>query len=80
MSGLQVDGAADEQGVARIEDQLASMLLRTSDEVARAECFDDEQRSEIYAILEALKLGTEAHRAQVKLLARQIDGKKTADV
>ncbi|MHC4983089.1 MAG: hypothetical protein ACYTF6_07975 [Planctomycetota bacterium] len=48
--------------LARMEEQIAASLAATSNEVSRAECFDDEQRSEVYAILAALKADSKAHR------------------
>jgi hypothetical protein len=59
--------------LAGIEHQLATALTATADEVKHAECFDDEQRAEVYAILQALRDDTEAHRATVDLLARQLN-------
>jgi hypothetical protein len=58
--------------MAKLEEYLATTLHEAADEVARVECFDDEQRSEIYAILETLKSDTQVHRAAVKLLGHQI--------
>ena len=72
MTGLQSNTPADVSAVAKLEDQLAADLYQTADEIAHAECFDDEQRSEIYTILEALKADTQAHRAAVKLLGHRI--------
>lgn len=46
---------------AGLEDQLRATLLAAADEVAHAECFDDEQRAEVYSILNALKNDSERH-------------------
>ena len=46
---------------AGLEDQLRATLAATADEVARAECFDEEQRAEVYSILHALKSDSERH-------------------
>jgi len=48
--------------VAKIEDQLAGVLLRTTKDISHSECFDDEQRAEIYTILQTLKADTCLHR------------------
>lgn len=58
--------------LAGIEHQLASALTETTDEFKHVECFDNEQRAEIYTILQALRDDTEAHRAMVDLLAHQL--------
>ena len=55
-----------------VEDGLAAMLTDAANRVAHAEYFDDEQRAEVYAILEALKANSQTHRDMVKKLARII--------
>lgn len=71
-ASAHIESSSDVSALAGIEHQLASALIETADEVKHAECFDDEQRAEIYAILQALRDDTEAHRAMVDLLARQL--------
>ena len=51
--------------MAKIENHLAAILSQTAGQVAHTECFDTEQRSEIYAILESMKADTEANRNQL---------------
>ena len=51
--------------VAGIEAQLAAKLAEAADEVAHTECFDQEQRAEIYTILQAMKADSEVHRQLV---------------
>jgi hypothetical protein len=51
--------------IARLEDKLAAELIIAAGAVSRADCFDHEQRAELYAILEALKADTQAHRTVV---------------
>ena len=48
--------------VVHVEDELARTLSRTSRQVSQAECFDYEQRAEVYAILHALRADTDAHQ------------------
>ncbi len=72
MSGTQLQFSGDVSLLAGIEHQLAAVLVETADEVKHVECFDDEQRAEVYAILQALRIDTEAHRAMVELLTRQL--------
>lgn len=50
---------------ATLEGLLAASLAETSDELARAECFDDEQRAEIYTILRTLLDDSQLHRQWV---------------
>ncbi|HUU22921.1 MAG TPA: hypothetical protein VM389_10340 [Phycisphaerae bacterium] len=47
---------------AGLEQQLAAALSETSEELAHAECFDTEQRSELYTILQTLISDTQTHR------------------
>jgi hypothetical protein len=48
-----------------IEDRLAANLVQTARHVTHADTLDDEQRSEIYAILHALESDSRQHRAIV---------------
>ena len=43
------------------EEKLAISLGTTKRELAHAECFDDEQRAEVYTILETLESDGNAH-------------------
>lgn len=61
----QGNAAADAPNVVGLEDRLAATLADTSREVAHTECFDPEQRAEIYTILGILKTDTNAHRETV---------------
>lgn len=65
MSGAPGSYASDVSNVARFEKQLATALGRSVDELDHAECFDFEQRSELYTILHTLKSETDAHCAMV---------------
>ncbi|HOD80392.1 MAG: hypothetical protein BWX88_01556 [Planctomycetes bacterium ADurb.Bin126] len=56
---------ADVSGMVGLEDQLAAALSKAANEMARLECIDNEQRSEIYTILQAMQADTEAHRSLV---------------
>jgi len=51
--------------ITGLEDQIAAALAATASAVAKAECFDAEERSEIYAILGTIKADSEAHRSLV---------------
>ncbi|MBL7133539.1 MAG: hypothetical protein ISS78_05525 [Phycisphaerae bacterium] len=62
---LRGNVAADTSNVAALEDGLAATLAETYREVAHAECFDPEQRAEIYTILEILKADTDVHRETI---------------
>ena len=50
---------------AQAEGSLDASLTDIAGEVARAECFDTEQRAEVYAILDSLRADTKAHCRQV---------------
>ena len=65
----QPSNSAEGVYLSALEDRLADQLSQASQEVDRAECFDDEQRAEVYAILEALHSDTRAHRRAIHLLS-----------
>ena len=48
--------------MARIEEDLAAAIEQAADQIAHAECFDLEQRAEVYSILHALQADSAAHR------------------
>ena len=75
MAGAQVSNSYCLTAISGLEQQLAAKLAATADEVQHVECFDDEQRAEVFAILQALRTDTEAHRAMADLLAKQIKGR-----
>ena len=64
--------SADLSELANLEGRLAATLTSASDELAHAESFDAEQRAEIYAILEALRTDTAAHRLLLEALERKL--------
>jgi len=61
--------------VASLEASLAEMLGKTAREVDHVECFDQEQRAEIYAILQALQSDTNVHRGMVETLLKKLSQK-----
>jgi hypothetical protein len=64
--------------LAGLEARIAASLDETADELAHAECFDEEQRAEIYAILQALRTDSRNHRATIDLLAAKLGSDKDA--
>lgn len=68
---------SDASELSAVEEELASALSATSREIAHAECFDAEQRAEVYEILQALQTDTEMHRAILKVLLRRPGGEAT---
>ncbi|MBN1943387.1 MAG: hypothetical protein JW849_08860 [Phycisphaerae bacterium] len=70
---------SDLSGWADAESRIGDVLARTTEELAHAECFNEEQRAEIYAILQALRNDTLNHRQMVELLAGKLRRGKTAD-
>ena len=63
ISGNQCDSGL--MNVAAMERGLAAVLSETAGDVARSECFDTEQRAEIYAILDTMRSDTHAHERAV---------------
>ena len=51
------------------ESKIADSLATAAEELSRSECFDNEQRAEIYAILGAIKTDSENHRQMIKLVS-----------
>ena len=58
----------DASAVRTIEAQLESALREVVDEIERVECFDSEQRAEVYTILQAMLSDCRAHRAVIERL------------
>ena len=65
---------SDVSSVADLERQLAVTLSETSEGLARAECFDGEQRAELYTILRTLRADTELHCKWVGQWVREDPG------
>ena len=74
MTSLQGNVSENVSVFAGMEHQLSAALLETAEEIAHVECFDEEQRSEVYAILQALKSDTDAHQLMVTRLIEQLKG------
>ena len=64
--------AKEPHRVSVMEEALAATLVETADDLAHSDCFDSEQRAEVYTILETLKANSETHRVMVKLLAAKL--------
>ena len=58
--------------LVNVESKICNSLTETTDELAHTECFDQEQRAEIYAILQAIKNDTDNHRRTIELLAKKL--------
>jgi hypothetical protein len=74
-ASIPVDGP---EGAVTLEQRLAASLAETRDRLAHAECFDPEQRAELYAILQAIIADTDAHCGVVGRWVGQ-DARKIAD-
>jgi hypothetical protein len=61
MSGTLGNYRSDVSNVVNLEQQLALTLSIAAKAVDHMDCFDAEQRSEIYTILQALRQDTAAH-------------------
>jgi hypothetical protein len=70
-----VDGQV--RTLAGMESRLAVFVGQTRQDVAHAECFDDEQRAEVYAILEAIESDTNVHKKTIKFLEHRLLGEPT---
>lgn len=72
MSGSEAQACPESARLEGVESTIYQSLENSSEELAHAECFDEEQRAEIYAILQAIKTDTEKHRETIKLLADKL--------
>jgi hypothetical protein len=72
MVGVEAQIPLDLSQWASGESLIYDALTQTAQELAHAECFDEEQRAEIYAILQAIKSDTANHRQMVEMLARKL--------
>ena len=73
MSGTFGNYHSDVSNVAGIEQQLALTLSIAAKAVDHMDCFDSEQRSEIYTILQTLRQDTAAHCTLVGQWVRDRD-------
>ena len=72
MSTAQRPLSEDLTGLARLEETLAGALTDAADEVEHADCLDEEQRAEVYTILQTLKADIELHRGLLNLMVEQV--------
>jgi hypothetical protein len=73
MTSPQANFVENLSSLETAESVIFNSLNQTTDELAHAECFDQEQRAEIYAILQAIKTDTENHRQMIQLLAQKLN-------
>ena len=71
-----IGAKANVSQVTSLEKGLAATLTQTSNELARSECLDTEQRAEVYTILKSLRSTSEAHREMLKRLAGSMKARK----
>jgi len=62
------------EGLEGIESEIGDSLQLAADELLHADCFGYEQRSEIYAILKALRDDTIDHRKTIRHLSVSLSG------
>jgi len=55
-----------------VEAGIVQALSDSADELAHSECFDQEQRAELYTILESIKADTANHQKMIDLLAAKL--------
>jgi hypothetical protein len=60
--------------MAGLEDDLAAAIEQAADQIAHAECFDLEQRAEVYSILHALQADSAAHRQMLGQWVSDVTG------
>jgi len=67
------------EGLEGIESEIGDSLDLAADELLHADCFGDEQRSEIYAILKSLRDDTVDHRMIIRRLSESLSDGGPAD-
>jgi len=65
MTGSAGSYIPDMSDMAEVEKQLVTVLGKSVDELNHSECFDMDQRSEIYTILTTLKAETQTHQETI---------------
>lgn len=65
------------QQAAAMERSLLWQIRAAADDLQRVECFDEEQRAEVHAILEAIRHESESHSAIVQFLAARYGRERT---
>lgn len=70
-------GPEDLSNIAKLEEELARVLGRAWRDVAHIEWPDEEQRAEIYTILQALRDDSRVHREALTDLAGRAAGERT---
>ncbi len=60
------------QQMAAMEKSLLCCIRAASEDLQRVECFDEEQRAEVHAILEAIRHESESHSAMVQFLVARL--------
>jgi hypothetical protein len=53
------------QKAVRLEEKLSLAIQQVADEIAHTECLDEEQRAEVYTILDTLRSDTRSHQGVV---------------
>ncbi len=76
MSGSSGSISTEMSAMLNVEKQLAMSLTEASEEIAHTECLDNEQRAEVYTIIQALTADTKNHRELVELLTAGNTGVK----
>ncbi|MCL2700122.1 MAG: hypothetical protein FWE88_00340 [Phycisphaerae bacterium] len=61
MTTAQTSQPSDLAALAKLEEHLADQLAKIQYELDHTDCFDPEQRAEIYTIVQALREDTQAH-------------------
>ena len=74
MTALQGQYVPDLGELAGIVSRLAATLEKAVRQISHSECLDQEQRSEAWAILDAIQTNSLAHRNTIKLLTDQLAG------
>lgn len=72
MSRMESAESNDKGQWVGVEAGIVQALSESAEELAHTECFDQEQRAELYTILEAIQADTASHQKVIDLLAAKL--------
>jgi len=71
--GLSQDVTGSQtSALVQLEAELANALLQVAEDIEHAECFDEEERAEVYTILRAMLADSKVHRDLLEKLGQHL--------
>lgn len=79
MVGRQLTNGLVTSHIVNLESQITQSLTEAAQEIEYVECFDEEQRAEVYTILRAMLSDTKVHRSLLDRLGSKLGKEEVAD-